>query len=235
MASYPGSVKSFTTKIDGVTTVAAVDVNEVQDEIAAVQTTLGTSPATSVLGTASIGTYTAVPGALANVSARIKNIEAGLTGDSTTGARIGYTQLAQQTLTTSGGGSTVTFSTISGNYQKLVLQIDFTSIGTSAALSVTLNGVATNYIYTRQVYGSATPDTSTTATAFLIGTPVVSTTPTYVIEIPNYARTGQGKVMTSLGPTLSMTGYLITGAVTTVAVSAGSSTLSATVTLIGVK
>jgi hypothetical protein len=39
-ASYPGSVKSFTTKTDGVDYVMAAHVNEIQDEIAAVETDL---------------------------------------------------------------------------------------------------------------------------------------------------------------------------------------------------
>lgn len=44
MTSYPNSIKTFTTKVDNVDTVMAVDVNDVQNEIAAIETELGTLP-----------------------------------------------------------------------------------------------------------------------------------------------------------------------------------------------
>jgi hypothetical protein len=44
-ASFPGAIKSFTPKVDDVDDVMAVDVNEVDDEIAAIETELGTDPA----------------------------------------------------------------------------------------------------------------------------------------------------------------------------------------------
>lgn len=235
MASYPSSVKTFTTKVDGVTTVAAADVNDVQSEIVAVETALGINPATSVFGTASIGTYTAAPGALANVSSRLQNLEAGLSGDSTTGARVGYTQLAQQTLTPAGAPATVTFSSISQNYNKLVIHIDITVLSAGGVMTLTLNNITTaTYAYTRQVYGTATPNTSTTDNGFAIGS--ATGTPLYVIELPAYARTTSGKVMTSLGHSLSMTGFLATTNVARVDIAAtGTPNFTATVTLFGVK
>lgn len=39
-ATFPGGVKSFTTKVDGVTTVVAEHVNSLQDEVAAIETGL---------------------------------------------------------------------------------------------------------------------------------------------------------------------------------------------------
>lgn len=44
MASYPTAIKSFTAKTDNVDDVMAVDVNDLQDEVAAIETTLGLSP-----------------------------------------------------------------------------------------------------------------------------------------------------------------------------------------------
>jgi hypothetical protein len=41
-ASYPTSVKSFTTKVDNVDDVMAEDINGLQDEVVAIQTALGT-------------------------------------------------------------------------------------------------------------------------------------------------------------------------------------------------
>lgn len=43
-ASYPGSVKSFTTKVDGVDDVQAAHVNDLQLEVNAIETELGTNP-----------------------------------------------------------------------------------------------------------------------------------------------------------------------------------------------
>ena len=43
-ASYPGSVKSFTTKVDGVDDVQAAHVNDLQLEVEAVETELGANP-----------------------------------------------------------------------------------------------------------------------------------------------------------------------------------------------
>ena len=39
-ATYPGGVKSFTTKVDGTDIIAAADVNDLQDEVAAIETEL---------------------------------------------------------------------------------------------------------------------------------------------------------------------------------------------------
>lgn len=52
-ASYPGSVKSFTTKVDGVDDVQAAHVNDLQLEVEAVETDLLKAP-TDYSGTATI-------------------------------------------------------------------------------------------------------------------------------------------------------------------------------------
>jgi hypothetical protein len=44
MASYPGSIASFTTKVDEVDRVRAEHINSVQAEIEAIQTAIGTTP-----------------------------------------------------------------------------------------------------------------------------------------------------------------------------------------------
>lgn len=46
-ASFPGAIKSFTAKTDNVNDVMAVDVNELQDEIAAIEAELGTDPSST--------------------------------------------------------------------------------------------------------------------------------------------------------------------------------------------
>lgn len=46
-AVYPSSVKAFTKKVDNRDPVIASDVNLIYDEVTAIETVLGTSPATS--------------------------------------------------------------------------------------------------------------------------------------------------------------------------------------------
>lgn len=66
--SYPGAIDSYTTKTDGVSTVAAADINDVQDAIVAVETALGTNP---------FDTY---PDVKSSIAARLKK-----SGDTMTG------------------------------------------------------------------------------------------------------------------------------------------------------
>jgi microcystin-dependent protein len=54
-AVYPGAVRAFTTKIDLEMTVFALHMNDVQDEIAAVQNVLGTNPQGAATGPATVG------------------------------------------------------------------------------------------------------------------------------------------------------------------------------------
>ena len=44
MSVYPSGVDSFSTKIDNVTEVMAIDVNGLQDSVVAIETTLGLNP-----------------------------------------------------------------------------------------------------------------------------------------------------------------------------------------------
>ncbi len=48
-SSYPGGLDSFVAKIDDITTVAAADVNDLQDAVVAIETELGTDPGSSIL------------------------------------------------------------------------------------------------------------------------------------------------------------------------------------------
>jgi len=190
MATYPNNIKSFTTKVDGVTTVAAADVNDLQSEVVAVQTALGTNPAGSVLGTSSIGTYTAVPGTLNNVSARLQNLEAGLTANATDGARVGYTLLDSGNWTAS---KTVTVA--GSSYVKIVIVINCTTQATTnqGAVLIKVNSATSGYKYANFTYAS--PPTSAGGTngvgflasanaAFLTGDSVT-------LEIYNVANAGR--------------------------------------------
>lgn len=76
MALYPGSITSFTRKVDLTSLVLANDVNSVYDEVEQTQTYLGTNPQT-------VSTWSGTPDftspkAWTNLGARISNIEVGL-------------------------------------------------------------------------------------------------------------------------------------------------------------
>lgn len=77
-AVFPTGIKTFTAKIDLVTTVIASHVNQLQEEVNAVEATLGTGTLTSTWA----GTFT-TPGTHATVTARLLNIEAGLSEHAT--------------------------------------------------------------------------------------------------------------------------------------------------------
>lgn len=78
-ALFPNSVRIFSTKVDLTDTVLAEHVNLLQDEVTAVETTLGTG----LLSSSWTGSYTN-PSAHASLTARLTNIEAGLKNLETT-------------------------------------------------------------------------------------------------------------------------------------------------------
>jgi hypothetical protein len=94
MASYPGNIHTFTTKVDNTDLVLAAHVNVLQDEVIAIQTAGGTNPATGT------NTYTSsgftVGTSHLTLAARLTNLEVGIVGDS----HSQYVKVA--------GGSTIT-------------------------------------------------------------------------------------------------------------------------------
>jgi hypothetical protein len=77
-ASYPGSVRNFLARVDLVDTVIADNVNSLQEELKAVQTTLGSAATgTSPLASTYSGTF-ATTTTWTTLSDRITNIESGL-------------------------------------------------------------------------------------------------------------------------------------------------------------
>ena len=75
-ASYPASVKSFSTKVDFTDTVLAEHVNSLQEEVNSIQANLGTNIKT---GSGGVGNYDTVTTAWNTLKDRITNIEYGLT------------------------------------------------------------------------------------------------------------------------------------------------------------
>jgi len=74
-ASYPASVKTFTTKVDFTDIVLAEHVNSLQDEVNSLEATLGTSIKT---GSGWVGSFDQVTTSWDTLKDRIANIEYGL-------------------------------------------------------------------------------------------------------------------------------------------------------------
>lgn len=77
-AIYPGAIRSFTTKVNNIDIIDASHPNVIQEEVVAVQNTLGVNPQVS---SGLTGTYISVSTVFNSVSERLDNIEKGITGD----------------------------------------------------------------------------------------------------------------------------------------------------------
>ena len=82
-ATYPGSVRVFSTKANVTDTIDASHPNTLQEEVVAVQTVLGTNPNLSSAANSSVA-FNAAAISYATVSARLANIENGVIADSHT-------------------------------------------------------------------------------------------------------------------------------------------------------
>lgn len=82
-ASYPSSVKVFTTKVNTTQVIDASHPNSVQDEVVAIENTLGTSPNVSTTPSPS-GSFNGTSTTFGSVSARLANIETGVVSDAHT-------------------------------------------------------------------------------------------------------------------------------------------------------
>jgi hypothetical protein len=80
-ASYPQGVKSFSTKVDFTDLVLAEHVNTLQDEVRALQATIGTDPQVS---SGWVGTLDKTTQTWGSLKARIANLEYGVVNDSHT-------------------------------------------------------------------------------------------------------------------------------------------------------
>ena len=74
-ALYPTAVKTFTTKVDFTDTILAAHVNDLQDEVGAIESNLGTNIKT---GSGWVGSFDQVTSNWASLKERIANIEYGL-------------------------------------------------------------------------------------------------------------------------------------------------------------
>ena len=79
-ATYPASVRSFTTKVDVTGIVYAAHPNDLQEEVVAIESILGVTPSLSTTPSSG-GTFNATSTTFASVSARLANIETGIVAD----------------------------------------------------------------------------------------------------------------------------------------------------------
>jgi hypothetical protein len=94
-ATYPASIRAFTTKVNIVDIIDETDANYLQEEVVAIESILGVTPSLSTTPSAS-GTFNATSTTFATVSARLANIETGIVADT-------HTQYVKRdTLTTKG-------------------------------------------------------------------------------------------------------------------------------------
>lgn len=80
MATYPSQIKTFVNKSNVVDLIDASHPNLLQEEVSAIQTVIGTTPARSTTPSAS-GTFIATQTDFDNVKLRLANIETGIVAD----------------------------------------------------------------------------------------------------------------------------------------------------------
>lgn len=133
---YPGNIKNdFSSKVDFTDTVIASHINDLQGEVTAIETTLGTYPLTSSgWGTSGFDTTTTT---WSSVKDRINNIEVGIANTRAQVAAIAAETLAGTTLkSTITGSSLVSFGTSPVlNDPKMYMSINSKTASYTAVLS----------------------------------------------------------------------------------------------------
>ena len=226
-ASYSASVKSFTTHVNLSESIDASHVNSIQDEIAAIETVLGTTPTLST-APSSGGTFDSTARTYANVATRLANIETGVVADSHTQ----YIKKAGDTaniitpsavgnkglVIKAAAGQTANLMEWQSSAGTAVTYIDNT--GTLKGVSVT--GNITIGSTTIAVNGSASTIAGLTLTAPVLNNPTLNNTTLYLatVSAPNTtysftAADGYGIVLTTNTGSVSVTvpsGLLAIGA-----------------------
>lgn len=82
-ASYPSSIRSFSTKRNTLDIIDASDPNGIQEEVVAMQSVIGVNPNIST-APLSTGSFSGTSTAYASLVARLANIETGIVSDSHT-------------------------------------------------------------------------------------------------------------------------------------------------------
>lgn len=146
-ASYPSNIRSFGTPHVNVTEIIdAAHPNSIQEEVVAIETTLGTNPALSTTPSSG-GTFNGTSTTFSSVSARLANIETGVVSDAHT-QYIRKTSDSANTITT-GSASTKGLTVKGSSSQSASLQEwqDSTS-AVLAKIDASGNATATSFVKT---------------------------------------------------------------------------------------
>lgn len=80
-ATYPASIRSFTTKVNVRDIIDESDANFLQEEVVAIESILGVTPSLSTAPNPATDTFDPTAKTWLTVSARLANIERGIVGD----------------------------------------------------------------------------------------------------------------------------------------------------------
>ena len=149
---YPNQIRSYTAEVDLVSTVAADNVNSLQQEIVAIETALGTAASTNPLTSTFSGSWSTATTSWTTIGDRLNNIEAGLVNGVTNAPYVSKT-----------GGTVVTTTSNVG----LKLQMGTGSLNlletysTGAALGFNINQLGTPKVGTNNVIYVGSSDYNT--------------------------------------------------------------------------
>jgi uncharacterized membrane protein YkgB len=136
-ASYPSSVRSFSTKRNTLDIIDAADPNGVQEEIVAIQTVIGVSPNLSTAPSSS-GTFSATATTFSTLTARLANIETGIVADTHTQ----YLKRSGNEVVTNANAANVAFTITGASAQSANLQ-NWKASGGAIVASVSRDGQIT--------------------------------------------------------------------------------------------
>ena len=136
-ASYPLAVRPFSTKTNVLDVIDAADPNSLQEEVVAIETTLGVNPALSTAPSSGTG-FVATSTQYATVVQRLANIENGVVGDS-------HTQYVKKTgdETIVASGSTIVPLSIKGASSQTANLQNWKNSSNTVVASVTASGGVT--------------------------------------------------------------------------------------------
>jgi hypothetical protein len=188
-ASYPASVKSFSTKVDFSDTVLAEHVNSLQDEVNSIQANLGTLIKT---GSGWVGEFDQVTTAWNTLKDRIANIEYGLAD-----VYGNYVSLSGGSTILSNGNSVVGL-TVKAKSSQTANIVNFKNSSDSVVTYVDSSGAL--YTSSKQVvpivYSSSQPSSVPAGTIWIDSTSNVSIV-TAQSGLPSGGLTGQSLVKNS--------------------------------------
>lgn len=153
-ASYPSQVRVFTTKQNIIDTVDAAHPNSLQEEVVAIENTLGLNPATSTTPNPS-NTFNSSSNNFATVTARLANIETGIVSDSHT-QYVRKTADGPQSNKIQAGLSTNRALIVQGALNQSAPIQEWQGSGNEILAGITADGTFTGKVLAANIQGSVT-------------------------------------------------------------------------------